>query len=153
MSTETIDHATLSHLVAAGAVDGAHVLGRAGGWSVVIRYGKTERALAAQRSRQVRLFKRMDTLVSYLMDLGIPQFDVDSAEYEPASASRPDRSEALKRTHEAADYDKWFREQVEEAIREADDPNTVWISNEDMEKEWSAMRAELQARIAAGDRK
>ena len=30
------------------------------------------------------------------------------------------------------DYDKWFREQVEEAIREADDPNTVWISNDEV---------------------
>ncbi|HEY5329056.1 MAG TPA: hypothetical protein VIJ79_04160 [Acidobacteriaceae bacterium] len=29
-----------------------------------------------------------------------------------------------------ADYDAWFRQQVEERIREADDPNTVWVSHE-----------------------
>lgn len=153
MSAETIDHSTLSHLVQAGAVDSAHVVGRTGGWSLMIRYGKAERPLAAQRSRQVRLFKRMETLVSYLRDIGISQFDVDAAEYAPERASRPDRAEALRRTHEAAEYDKWFREQVDEAIREADDPNAVWVSNEDMEKEWSVMRAELQARIAAEGRK
>ncbi len=47
---------------------------------------------------------------------------------------------------------KWFREQVEEAIQEADSPDAVWIINEDMEKEWDEMRAELQVRIAAGAR-
>ncbi|EJZ19265.1 hypothetical protein RCCGEPOP_21222, partial [Rhizobium sp. Pop5] len=62
MTPETIDHSTLSRLVEAGAIDAAHVVGKTGGWSVVIRYGKAERPLAAQRSRQVRVFKRMDTL-------------------------------------------------------------------------------------------
>ncbi|MBP2489407.1 hypothetical protein JOH50_005202 [Rhizobium leguminosarum] len=72
------------------------------------------------------MFKRMDTLVSYLKDVGISQFDVDAADYAPETAPRPDRAAALRRTHEAAEYDKWFRQQIEEAIREADDPNTVW---------------------------
>src|SRR5690349_14589699 len=131
MTAETIDHSTLSRLVEAGAVEAAHVVGKTGGWSVVIRYGKTERPLAAQRSRQVRVFKRMESLVSYLRDVGISQFDVDAADYVPGTASRPDRAAALRRTHEAAEYDKWFREQVGEAIREADDPNAIWISAQD----------------------
>ena len=147
MTAETIDHSTLSRLVEAGAVDAAHVVGKTGGWSVVIRYGKAERPLAAQRSRQVRLFKRMDTLVSYLKDVGISQFDVDAADYVPEMASRPDRAEALRRTHEAAEYDKWFREQVEEAIREADDPNAVWIPHEVVKEEMARERAELLARF------
>lgn len=147
MTAETIDHSTLSRLVDAGAVDAAHVVGKAGGWSVVIRYGKAERPLASQRSRQVRVFKRMDTLVSYLKDVGISQFDVDSAEYVPETASRPDRAEALRRTHEAAEYDKWFREQVEEAIRDADDPNAVWIPHEVVKEEMARERAELLARL------
>jgi hypothetical protein len=152
MTAETIDHSTLSRLVEAGAVDAAHVVGKTGGWSVVIRYGKSEHALAAQRSRQVRLFKRMDTLVSYLKEVGISQFDVDAAEYAPETASRPDRAAALRRTHDAAEYDKWFREQVEEAIREADDPNTVWISAEDAEEQMNKLRAELLAQLESGDK-
>ncbi|MBX5219427.1 hypothetical protein HJC04_03705 [Rhizobium sp. NLR8a] len=147
MTAETIDHLTLSRLVEAGAVDAAHVVGKTGGWSVVIRYGKAERPLAAQRSRKVRLFKRMDTLVSYLKDVGISQFDVDAAEYAPETVSRPDRAAALRRTHEAAEYDKWFREQVEEAIREADDPDTVGIPHETVKKEMARERAELVARL------
>ncbi|ACI59153.1 hypothetical protein GGI64_004801 [Rhizobium leguminosarum] len=152
MTAETIDHSTLSRLVEAGAVEAAHVVGKTGGWSVVIRYGKSERPLAAQRSRQVRLFKRMDTLVSYLKDVGISQFDVDAADYVPEMASRPDRAEALRRTHEAAEYDKWFREQVEAAIREADDPNTVWISAEAAEEQMDKLRAELLAQLESGDK-
>lgn len=155
MAAETIDHTTLSRLVEAGAVRGAHVVGQDGGWAVMIKYGMAERALAAQRSRQVRLFKRMETLVSYLKDVGISHFDVDAADYAPETVkthSRPDRAEALRRAHEAAAHDKWFREQVDIALREADDPNTVWVSNDDAKKEWAKKRAELAARIAAGDR-
>jgi hypothetical protein len=29
-----------------------------------------------------------------------------------------------------SDYDTWFREQAEIGVREADDPNTVWVSHE-----------------------
>lgn len=150
MSAEMIDHTTLSRLVEAGAVRGAHVVGQEGGWAVLIRYGMTERALAAQRTRQVRLFKRMETLVSYLKEVGISRFDVDAAAFAatvPAKRKRPDRAEALRRAHEAAEHDKWFREQVEIGIREADDPNAKWIPHEEVERRWEKRRAELLARI------
>ncbi len=155
MSAETIDHTTFSRLVEAGAVRGAHVVGQPGGWSVIVKYGMTERALAAQRSRQVRVFRRMETLVTYLKGIGIQHFDVDAADYAADGGkahSRPDRAEALRRAHEAANHDKWFREQVEDAIHEADDPNTVWVSNEDAQKDWAEKRAKLAARIGAGDK-
>jgi hypothetical protein len=153
MPDKTIDHTTLSRLVEAGAVRGAHVVGHEGGWSVTIRYGKAERALAAQRSRQVRLFKRMETLVSYLRDVGISRFDVDAADYALETVkthSRPDRAEALRRAHQAAAHDAWFREQVEIALKEADDPATVWVSSEDAKKRMAKKRAELVAQVAAG---
>ena len=147
MTHSMIDHATLSRLAEAGAIDKTLVVGQLGGWSIVVRYGKSEHSLAAQRSRQVRLFKRMETLVSYLKDVGISQFDVDAAEYAAESSKRPDRAEALKRAHEAAEHDRWFREQVEIGLREADDPNTVWISNEDANKEMDAFLASLTSRV------
>jgi hypothetical protein len=112
MPAETIDHRTLSRLVEAGAVRGAHVVGQPGGWSVLVKYGMAERALAAQRSRQVRVFRRMETLVNYLKGIGIQCFDVDGAEYEAEGGtthSRPDRAEALRHAHEAAAHDRWFR--------------------------------------------
>lgn len=150
MTAETIDHPTLSRLVEAGAVRGAHVVGQPGGWSVLVKYGMVERALAAQRSRQVRVFRRMETLVSYLKDIGIQRFDVDAAEYEAEGGrihSRPDRAEALRRAHEAAAHDKWFREQVEIALKEADDPNTEWVPHEVVKQDMARQRAELLARI------
>jgi hypothetical protein len=147
MTHSMIDHATLSRLAEAGAIDKTLVVGQLGGWSIVVRYGKSEHSLAAQRSRQVRLFKRMETLVSYLKDVGISQFDVDATDYAAESRKRPDRADALKRAHEAAEHDRWFREQVEIGLREADDPNTVWISNEDANKEMDAFLASLTSRV------
>jgi hypothetical protein len=146
MTTGTIDHATLSMLVEAGTVRNAHVVGKPEGWSVEVRYGQNERTLIAQRGRQTRLFRRLDTLVSYLKDVGIAEFDVDATAYEPdaaRAATRPDRAEALRKTHEAAAYDAWFREEVQLALDEADDPNTVWVTQEEADVEWAKQRAEL----------
>ncbi len=151
MTAPTIDHATLVQLVSAGTVRSTHVKGQPGGWAVAISDGNTERTLIAQRHRHMRVFKRMETLVTYLREVGIAQFDVDAASYAPRgehSYARPDRSEALRNTHEAAAHDRWFREQVEEGLRLADSPDAVWISNEEVEARWEVKRAELLARVA-----
>ena len=44
MTTETIDHGTLSRLVEAGAIRAAHVIGQAGGWALSVKYGMAEGA-------------------------------------------------------------------------------------------------------------
>ena len=146
MSTETIDHATLSRLAEAGVVRSAHIVGQNGGWGILVKYGMTERALAAQRSHQVRIFRKFETLVSYLKGIGIARFDVDAVNYDPdtlkATRNRPDRSEAMKSAHEAAAYDKWFRAQVQEAL---DDPRPS-IPHEQVQAEWVIERAELLKR-------
>ena len=69
--------------------------------------------------RQVRIFRRFETLVSYLKGVGLLQFDVDATHYDQDSvtvAKRPDRAKALKKAHETAAYDTWFRTRVQEAI-------------------------------------
>ena len=147
MATETIDHGTLSRLVEAGVVKGAHIVGQSGGWAVVVKYGLTERPLAAQRTRQVRLFRRFETLVSYLKDMGIARYEVDAAGFDPQTTrpARPDRSEALKRAHEAAAYDTWFRDQVQASI---DDPRPG-VTHEVVEAMFAAMRDALRKRMDA----
>lgn len=155
ITADTIDHATLAHLVEAGAVRGADVIGQPGGWGVVIKYGMTERALAARRGA-IRNFKKFETLVSYLKALGIAEYRVNAANYDPvalnASSTRPDATARLKHAHEAAAYDNWFREQVEEGVKEADDPNTVMVPHAVVKKEFAAKRLELEQRIkAAGE--
>ena len=59
---ETITHPTLVQLVAAGAVRVVVAVGQPGGWTLLVRYGLAERALAAQRSKQLRVFRKLDTL-------------------------------------------------------------------------------------------
>lgn len=119
MTTETIDHTTLTKLAEAGVVHSAHVVGQVGGWGILVKYGKTERALAAQRSHQVRIFRKLETLVDYLKGVGIPRFDVDAVNYDSSNASahkRPDRAAAMKDAHEAAAYTKWLKAEIQEAI-------------------------------------
>lgn len=153
MTHETIDHTTLTHLVEAGAVRGADVIGQPGGWAVVIKYGMTERVLAARRGA-VRSFKKFDTLVGYLKGIGIVEYRVNAANFDPtmlkASTARPDSAQRLKHAHEAAAYDKWFRAQVDEGLAEADDPNTVMVPHAEVKKDMAKQRKALQARIAAG---
>lgn len=143
MATETIDHTTLHRLVEAGAVRAAHVVSTPGGWALTVKFGLKERPLAAQRSRQIRLFKKLETLVSYLKDVGIAQFDVDASNYSPESQNRtprPDRSAALKRAHEAMAYDAWFREQVQASI---DDPRPA-VSDEEARQRFAARKNALR---------
>lgn len=145
MTSETIDHSTLTRLVEAGAVRAAHVIGQKGGWAVMVQYGTLERPLAAQRSRQVRLFRRLETLVAYLKSVGLVRFDVESSNFDPdplKTHTRPDRAEALKRTHEAAAYDQWFRDQVQASI---DDPRPS-VPDEDARRIFSDKKAALRAR-------
>jgi hypothetical protein len=39
-----------------------------------------------------------------------------------------------------SDYDTWFREQVEMGMREADDPNTVWFTQEEVMRDLDELR-------------
>lgn len=119
MTTETIDHATLTKLAEGGAVRSVRVVGQPGGWGILVKYGTTERALAAQRSQQVRLFRKFETLVGYLKGVGVARYEVDAVNWDaasPTARTRPDTSAAMKKAHEAAAYDKWLKAEVQEAI-------------------------------------
>lgn len=109
LSVNTIDHRTLFHLVEAGAVRTANIVGQPGGWAVVVQYGTTERALAAKRG-QVRIFRKFETLASYLKGLGLVQYQVDTRLFDPvalkAERTRTDAAERLRKAHAAAAYVK-----------------------------------------------
>jgi hypothetical protein len=146
MATETIDQKTLSQLVEDGAVRAAHVVGHGSGWTIAARYGLTERFLAAKRG-DVRVFRKLETLVGFLREMGINRFEVDAAGYDPDSIerpTRPDRSAALKEAHEAAAYDKWVRAQVQESL---DDPRPN-VSHAQVQKDMATRKAALRKRIA-----
>ena len=152
VSATPIDHHTLSGLVRAHAVRAARVIGQPGGWGVIVKHGSAERPLAATRSKETRVFKRFETLVNYLKKIGISRFDVDAADFDAASIKtygRPDTSATLKRAHAALVYDTWFREQIAQSIRQADDPATRWVSNSTVMAESAKRRAAWRALAAA----
>ncbi len=62
-----------------------------------------------------------------------------------ARRTRPDRAAALKRAHEAAAYDKWFRSQVQEAL---DDPRPG-IPHAEVSARWVKQRAQLLKMVKA----
>lgn len=150
MTTKTIDHSTLTRLVEAGAIRAAHVIGQAGGWALLVKYGVTDTFLAAQRSGKLRLFRKLETVMLYLKGLGISNFDVDASAYDIEAVKtqhkRPDRADSLKRIHEAAEHDAWFREQVQQALDESNKPDAVFIHHEQVKAEWAIKRAELLKR-------
>lgn len=54
--------------------------------------------------------------------------------------------EFVHQKEEAREHDKWFRAEVEEAIREADDPDAEFTPHEQVMVE---MKAIIEARLAA----
>lgn len=79
MATETIVHTILHRLVEAGSVRAARVVGTPGGWTLTVKFGVTERPLAAHSPAPV--IQKAETLVSYLENVGIAQFEVDASNY------------------------------------------------------------------------
>ena len=151
---KTIDHSTLRRLVDAGAHVGAEVIGGAGGWGVVISYGRASQTLAATRGAP-RTWRQFETLAVYLKELGIVEYRVNTAEFAPgAAAGKQDdkrsttASERMKRAHQAAAHDTWFREQVQASI---DDPRPS-VDDAAAKKEFAAKRAALAKRTGAADK-
>jgi hypothetical protein len=122
IKSATIDSVTLAGLVEAGAVRGADVVGHAGGWGVVVKYGMTERALAARRGA-VRTFRKFETLVSYLKAIGISQFHVNAAEFDVASFKttrvRPDSSARMRSAFEAKAHADWMQDKAADSLADA----------------------------------
>ena len=122
ITADTIDQTTLALLVESGTVRGADVIGHPGGWGVVVKYGMSERTLAARRGA-VRTFRKFETLVSYLKDIGISQYQVNATNFDPQTLktgrSRPDASERMRSAFEAKAHSDWLREKVAKSLDDA----------------------------------
>jgi hypothetical protein len=104
--------------------------------------GADDGLLVTTRTKQPRRFTDLRKALLLLRAMGITSVQVDATHWNPGEAMagtpRPDRSVAMKRAHEAAARDRWFRSQVEEALREADDPSTLSIPHEQVMAEMKA---------------
>jgi hypothetical protein len=156
MNERLVDTAMAKQLAEAGAIHGATIVGQPGGWSVVLKLRTQEKMLATQRTARPRLWRSLDRCLDFVRnELAIVRFDgLDATNYSADSAdrvSRKDTAERMRHAHEAAAYDKWFRTQVGQAITEANDPNTQWVSQDDAKDSWAKKRAALLLRQTEGD--
>lgn len=116
---------------------------------MVINYGRASQTLSATRG-QPRTWRQFETLAGYLKGLGITEVRVNIAEFEPGpTTSKQDKrsttaSDRMKRAHQAAAYDMWFREQVQASI---DDPRPS-IDDDQAREQFAAKRATLAQRAA-----
>ncbi|MGE8047834.1 hypothetical protein ACQKPT_05975 [Pseudomonas monteilii] len=146
MPTHHLDHANLSRMADSGRINATHIVGQPGGWAVQVEINHQEHVLTAQRSGNFRLFKKLETLVAYLLDLGIDHFEVDASTFDPGQMStyqRPDRAQALKRAHKAAAYEAWLHEQVGASLEDT----APVRDDEEAERLFAAHRATLTAKI------
>jgi hypothetical protein len=128
----------------AGGITSVTLRAEGGAFVVAVATRSGDRGLlVTTRTKQPRRFADLRKAMLLLREMGIASVQVDATHWKPdeatAGAPRPDRSEAMKRAHEAAAHDRWFRAQVEEALQEVDDPATVSIPHEQVMAEMKAI--------------
>jgi hypothetical protein len=154
MNTMTLDQ--FRSAFAAGGLRSVGVTAEGGQFFVTAEPRTGERiTLATTRGRDPRGFRDPGKAIAVLHELGARRVEVDTSAWSPEQAAqegrrRPDTAERQRRAHEAAAHDAWFRAEVQQALKEADDPNTVWASNEEVEREAAEHEAEW---LALADRK
>ncbi|WAC48124.1 antitoxin of toxin-antitoxin stability system [Asticcacaulis sp. SL142] len=75
-----------------------------------------------------------------------------AAVHRPASQIvREFMRDYVEQQQKAREYDDWFRAEVEAGLKEADDPNTVWHSHEDVVADMERQRQSFLGRIKAGE--
>ncbi len=66
----------------------------------------------------------------------------------PAHIVRDLIDDFVRQQRDAREHDTWFRAEVEQALREADDPTVKLIPNEEIRASWRRQRERLLERIA-----
>jgi predicted transcriptional regulator len=92
-----------------------------------------------------------ETTFTFRVDEALKSAFTDAAKAHDRPGSQLLR-DFMREYVEKAEYDAWFRAEVEEGLRELEDPNVELIPNEQVEAEWEVRKAELLARVKA-DRK
>lgn len=147
----TIDSKAVRSLVEARALHGATVLGRPGGWAVLVRYGDAERVVSGQKSHRIRLWRRVDSAIGFVRsELGMDRFDVDAEHYLPDAVERrrPDTTERLHKQQEAVAHDRWFRTQVQEALDGIAAGTNPIVPDEEVKRRFDGLRARLKSQAS-----
>ena len=117
---KTIDHGSLQRPLEAGASIDVEVVGCDGGWGVTVVYECVRQTLVVMRG-DARTFRRFETLVHYLGQLGIAVLRVDATAYRPqplgmqSDLRRRLASDRMRRAHAAAALERRIQSRLEEA--------------------------------------
>ncbi|VVE50933.1 hypothetical protein PAQ31011_04706 [Pandoraea aquatica] len=113
----TLSHDAFLDWIAAEK-SGVFAVSEAEFWRLEVIVDDEIRLLADTTSTAPRTFATLSDVSDFLLVVGISEFSVI-----------PNPS-ALR----AADYDNWVLQAIQEAVREADAPDTEWIANEEVEE-------------------
>lgn len=146
-----MQHITLDQLrsmSAAGGIQSVTLAGDDGSFCIRAVTQRGEEALLMTQRGKTRRFAHINKAAALLKDMGIEDIQLKLQNWEPDQAqsgrvSRPDRSAALRRAHEAAAYDAWFREQVQASI----DDQRPSVSDDEARARFDARKAVLLQRV------
>jgi hypothetical protein len=149
---EPIELETLRDLVSSGVVHTVTVLAQADGFTVHARSGLAERILVS-KAGQVSIFATADEAVGKLDSVGLTGVAIDSRHPDAnVSAPRVEATDPNRVLTTQDEYDEWFRERVEEALRDEAEGTLQWHSHADVwakvAKAAEAVVAEREARYA-----
>lgn len=136
-----INQVELTNLIKAGKVESVHAMGQRAGWHVVVK--QTHGSFALSCADDLQIFSTLSVLEDFLQGLGIGYFLVDVSELDQ-NAMDPETQERLREAKQAAEYDTWVRQQIQEAL---DDPRPS-ILHSIVQKKFAARRATLLKKLA-----
>jgi hypothetical protein len=140
----------LRSAVEAGGIHGVTVAAQGARFYIAIQSRTGQGVLTKSRSQNPRTFASPGQAFTELRRLGIQSGTFDMTRWTPEqreASLRPDRAEAMKRAHEAAAHDRWFREQVREGKVEAADPAAEWFDHAEIEADGERQRARIEAEM------
>lgn len=102
--------------------------------------------LCTTHGKRLRAFRNPAKAIEILHGMGAHRVEIDTSDWSPARAElesrkRPDTAERQRRAHQAAAHDAWFRQEVELAVKEADDPNAEWVSQAEVKRQSAIKRS------------
>ena len=143
MQTMTLEQ--LRATTDAGGVLGVTLRAEGGAFYVNIETLRGEAVFVNTREKRPRKFIDPRKAMMLLREIGLCSMHVNAEQWRPEEIEserrpRPDASELLKKKHQAADYDTWFRNSVEGALVKADSPDAIWVTSEDMKSRSQSLR-------------
>lgn len=110
----------------------------------------TEFVLAAQKSRQPRLFATTDSAIKALRAIGIGRFEVESAHYQPGRLrrARPEVAAANRQLREDAAHTAWVRTELQQSIDKIERGDAQWIEHDAL---WDGLAAHARKRSVERD--